>query len=59
MRLAGEAWATGRPRQGTACAAVCVHIRAASALRCDAPERRVCESFPTAGFECVASSSVA
>ena len=38
----GEAWAIGRSRQGAACAAALVHIRAASALGCDAPERRVC-----------------
>ena len=39
---AGEAWSKGRLRQGAACAAPCVHIRAASALGYDASVR-VCE----------------
>ena len=39
---AGEAWSKGRLRQGSACAAPCVHIRAASALGYDASVR-VCE----------------
>ena len=39
---AGEAWSKGRLRQGAACAAPCVHIRAASARGYDASVR-VCE----------------
>ena len=36
---AGEAWSKGRLRQGAACAAPCVHIRAVSALGYDASVR--------------------
>ena len=43
---AGEAWVMERSKQGTVCAAACMHVRAASALICDVPERRcVRETF--------------
>ena len=48
---AGEAWAKGRLRQGAACAAPCVHIRAASALGYDTSVRECVRAFPTAGLK--------